>query len=116
MRITINIPDEDISRIDEEANSAGFSRTSWIHQACMQALNTEASERHQGDDTEVISLRVRCEYQEAIIIDLKEQIAHLRGDVAQWQGVAGAFKELIPGRQGILTRIRGYLIGPKGDE
>lgn len=113
MRFTITLPDETTHQIDTEAKTEGVSRNIWIHQACTDRLTRTAPEAHQAHQGEVIDLRVRCEYQEQAIRDLREERGYLRGEIARLQQVTDTLTQrlLPPPRVGIFTRMKRALSG-----
>lgn len=124
MRFSITIPDETTHQIDIEAEREGISRSQWVYQACIDRLTRSAPEIHQErttanqtittiDHPEVIDLRVRCEYQEQTIKDLRDERGYLRGEIARLQQVNDTITQrlLPPPRVGIFTRMKRALSG-----
>ncbi|MCQ1539595.1 MAG: ribbon-helix-helix domain-containing protein [Lachnospiraceae bacterium] len=130
MRFSITIPDDTTYQIDTEADKEGVSRSQWIYQACIDKLTRSAPQTHQerttphqesikGDEPseEMVDLRIRCEYQEQTIKDLREERGYLRGEIARLQQANDLLtgRLLPPPKAGIFTRLK-RAISPAREE
>ena len=106
-RITSNVEDEIIQRVDALAAAEGLSRSEWVARAVIDRLAVE--ERGAGVPQEETVPRTVHEYEVRIrderITDLKETLNWTRGELAE----RGRQHELL------ITSIPQMLPAPKGD-
>lgn len=106
-RITSNVDEEVITRIDALASAEGLSRSEWVARAVIDRLAVE--ERGVGVPQEETVPRTVHEYEVRIrderITDLKETLNWTRGELAE----RGRQHELL------ITSIPQMLPAPKGD-
>lgn len=104
-RISITVDDVTVQQIDDLRGED--SRSGYAARIIMQHLAAPKDHTPDHDATGAIH-----DMQQARIVDLEEQVRQWRDQADAWQSAAASFRELIPvKREGLFSRVRGYLTG-----
>ncbi|HZD43045.1 MAG TPA: CopG family transcriptional regulator [Methanomicrobiales archaeon] len=96
MRFSITIPDDEVSRIDEEARREGVSRSEWIHRVVHHAITAGAPGAPEAAPTgapapesapeaelyEMEMMRVQLKEKDLMITELRRDKIWLQGQLA----------------------------------
>lgn len=113
-RLSITIDHATIEAIDKRRGDE--SRSGYAARIIMQHLSRDTAwdTDHTVDHDAAGAIH---DMQQARIKDLEDQVYLWRQQADSWQAAAASFRELIPAkREGLFSRIRGYLAGAGAPE